>query len=86
MGSAGARLYDQGKHYTVEAIKTQPVDTTAAGDTFTGYFLAGLMEKEDWDKVLHQATMASSIAISKKGAMESIPSREEVEKRLKENN
>lgn len=86
LGSAGARLYDQGKHYTVEAIITQTVDTTAAGDTFTGYFLAGLMEKEVWDKVLHQATMASSIAISKKGAMESIPSREEVEKRLKENN
>lgn len=44
------------------------------------------MKEEDWDKVLQQATIASSIAISKKGAMESIPSREEVEKRLKENN
>lgn len=86
LGASGARLYNQGKHYTVEAIKTQPVDTTAAGDTFTGYFLAGLMKEEDWDKVLQQATIASSIAISKKGAMESIPSREEVKKRLKENN
>lgn len=86
LGSAGARLYDQGKHYIVEAVKTQPVDTTGAGDTFTGYFLSGLTKKEDWDDVLQKATAASSIAISKKGAVESIPGREEVEKRLKENN
>ncbi|MDO5457108.1 MAG: ribokinase [Atopococcus tabaci] len=85
LGSSGAKLYDQEKHYAVEAVKTQPVDTTAAGDTFTGYFLAGLIQGEDWDKVLQQAAMASSMAISKKGAMESIPGRAEVQKRLKEN-
>lgn len=85
LGSSGARLYDRGKHYIVEAAKTQPVDTTGAGDTFTGYFLSGLTKKEDWDDVLQKATAASSIAISKKGAVESIPGREEVEKKLKEN-
>ena len=85
LGSAGARLYDRGKHYIVEAAKTQPVDTTGAGDTFTGYFLSGLMKNENWDDILQKAAAASSIAISKKGAVESIPGREEVEKKLKEN-
>lgn len=85
LGSAGARLYDQGHHYAVEAVKTQPVDTTGAGDTFTGYFLSGLMKNENWDDILQKAAAASSIAISKKGAVESIPGREEVEKKLKEN-
>ncbi|MBQ5780661.1 MAG: ribokinase, partial [Spirochaetaceae bacterium] len=60
------------------------VDTTAAGDTFTGYFLAGIMEGMKIPDVLKLSTMASSIAITREGAVPSIPIREEVEKALKQ--
>ena len=55
------------------------VDTTAAGDTFTGYFIAGLSKGLDVPKILRYASAASAIAVSRKGAASSIPSFEEVE-------
>ena len=54
------------------------VDTTAAGDTFTGFFLAGVADGEPVDKALRMAAKASSIAVSRMGASASIPTREEV--------
>ena len=54
------------------------LDTTAAGDTFIGYFLASRIDGYDIQKALFFASRASGIAVSRKGAMESIPVREEV--------
>ena len=54
------------------------VDTTAAGDTFTGYFLAGLSEGLPMEQVLRMSAKASSIAVTREGAVPSIPYREEV--------
>lgn len=54
------------------------VDTTAAGDTFTGYFLNAVAEKKDFETALKLATKASSIAVSRKGASVSIPTSDEV--------
>ena len=54
------------------------MDTTAAGDTFIGYFLASRIDGYDIQKALFFASRASGIAVSRKGAMESIPVREEV--------
>lgn len=58
--------------------KLHAVDTTAAGDTFTGYFLAGLCEGLPIPEVLKMSAKASSIAVSRAGAVPSIPFREEV--------
>ena len=55
------------------------VDTTAAGDTFTGYFLAGVTEGLPVERILELASKASSLAVSRKGASDSIPARAEVE-------
>ncbi len=45
MGKKGAIYQDQTQTVIQNAVKTNVVDTTAAGDTFTGYFLAAVMEK-----------------------------------------
>jgi len=49
------------------------VDTTAAGDTFCGYFLAAQAMGLSTEECLRRASIASSIAVSKKGAAASIP-------------
>jgi ribokinase len=49
------------------------VDTTGAGDTFTGYYLAARVKNFSVPEALNLACKAASIAVSRKGAMESIP-------------
>ncbi len=62
------------------ASTTMPVvDTTAAGDTFTGYFLAGVTDGLPVERILELASKASSLAVSRRGAADSIPARAEVE-------
>ena len=62
-----------------EAYKVNTVDTTAAGDTFTGYYLAGRFEGLSVKDSLDIAAKASAIAVSRKGAAPSIPKKAEVE-------
>ncbi len=50
-----------------------------AGDTFTGYFLAGMIEGMPVAKILKMSAKASSIAVTRAGAVPSIPYRKEVE-------
>ena len=64
-----------------DIVKTDAVDTTAAGDTFLGYFLSSVIEGRTYSEALRRASRASSIAVSRKGAMDSIPLREEVDAR-----
>ena len=56
------------------------VDSTGAGDAFVGYFLAAIMEDASVEKALELASKASSLAVSRDGSADSIPSRKEVEK------
>ena len=78
LGKDGAVYADsQQKHYQ-PIFPVKAVDTTAAGDTFTGYFLAGLSEGMPIDQVLKMSAKASSIAVTRPGAVPSIPYRDEV--------
>ncbi len=61
------------------AERVKAVDTTAAGDTFTGYFIAGLMENMPLQTCMQRATHASAISVTRPGAADSIPLRSEVE-------
>ena len=54
------------------------VDTTAAGDTFTGYFISSVIDKMPVQDGLALAAKASAIAVSRQGATASIPLRDEV--------
>lgn len=78
LGGDGVVYTDKDKTVFKEAVKTTVVDTTAAGDTFTGFFLSTLFESDDVEMALSTAAKAASIAISRKGAAESIPWKSEV--------
>lgn len=78
LGSKGAYYFDQEAISFQESFKVEAVDTTAAGDTFTGYFLASILGNKTIEDSLKIAAKASSIAVSRKGASVSIPVKEEV--------
>jgi len=83
LGDKGA-IYSDGDIFVEQGVvKTEVVDTTAAGDTFTGYFVNGILEGEEMKEVLRVAATASSIAVSRIGAAPSIPAMNEVKERLK---
>lgn len=65
-----------------DICETNVVDTTAAGDTFLGYFLSSISCDNNVEKALKRASVASSITISSKGAMKTIARKEEVDKKL----
>ena len=54
------------------------LDTTGAGDTFTGFYLAARMKNYPVSDSLNLACKAASIAVSRKGALGAVPSKEEV--------
>ncbi|MBQ3295422.1 MAG: ribokinase [Erysipelotrichaceae bacterium] len=60
------------------AYKVEAIDTTAAGDTFTGFFLASYLKDQDIARALDLAAKASSITVQGKGAAQSIPGIEEL--------
>ena len=62
-----------------QARSVESVDTTAAGDCFNGAFTVGLSEGLTAGEAIRFANLASSIAVTRKGAQNSLPSREEVE-------
>jgi len=83
LGDKGS-IYSDGKiNVEQSVVKTEVVDTTAAGDTFTGYFISGILAGKEMDTVIKEATVAASIAVSRIGAAPSIPEMREVEARYK---
>lgn len=84
LGKHGA-IYADAKERAFCEIMPMPVqDTTAAGDTFTGYFFSALMGGKTPHEALKTATAASALAVSRKGAAPSIPTAEEVKALLAE--
>lgn len=78
LGGAGS-VYEDGRQTLRQAIfPVRAVDTTAAGDTFTGYFLAWLAEGRPVADALRAASAAAALAVSRPGAAPSIPARQEV--------
>lgn len=88
LGSAGSvahRVTPEGvETVRQQAFRADAVDTTAAGDTFTGYFIGGLAEGRGLAEAMRRASMASAISVTRLGAAVSIPKRDEVEARLAE--
>lgn len=78
LGSAGVRYLDKDGVIDVAAFNVQAIDTTAAGDTFIGYCLAGLMSEQPIALALRQACAASALCVTQNGASTSIPTLEQV--------
>ncbi len=67
----------------IPAIETKAVDTTGAGDTFCGVLAVGIAEGLDLKTSCARAVTASGLSVSKKHVIDAIPSREEIERRMK---
>lgn len=77
VGEHGALYRDRYQVAFHRAYPVPVVDTTAAGDTFCGYFLAGLARDASVPEALELASLASALAVGRKGAANSIPTLEE---------
>lgn len=79
LGERGAMVYDGASVWKHGSYRVPVVDTTAAGDTFTGFYLASCMKGMAAPDALELASVASSIAVSRMGAAVSIPTLAEAE-------
>ena len=82
LGKQGAIYFDGSEIFSHGIYNTEVVDTTAAGDTMNGFFVALISQGRSPSEALHIASKASSIAVSRKGAAQSIPTLREVEKTI----
>ena len=79
LGAEGAYCMHEGQTLYQPAFRVKAVDTTAAGDTFTGYFVSGLAQGMPMERIMKRAAHASSIAVGRMGAADSIPLAAEVD-------
>ncbi len=83
LGSKGS-VYMGADSFTYHpAFKVDAIDTTAAGDTFTGYFISGMIQDMKITDILKYATGASALTVSRMGAASSIPVMDDVKEALK---
>ena len=78
LGDEGSMLIDSDSCIKQPIYKVPTVDTTAAGDTFTGFFLASILAGKNVAASLEIASRAAAIAVSRAGASSSIPTMCEV--------
>ena len=83
LGGDGSIYCGEGQRVRQQAYKVQAVDTTAAGDTFTGFFFAAVADGVPAGEALRRASKASSISVTRAGAAASIPTLAEVLEALK---
>ena len=84
LGGDGSIYADRHRRIRQSAYRVKAVDTTAAGDTFTGFFFAAVADGVDVENALKRASKASSISVTRPGAAASIPTLSEVLKALEE--
>lgn len=73
MGKEGSRVLTNNEDVKVEAMKVNAVDT------YIGYFVRGILEEMSLLETVKLATKASALAVTRFGAVDSIPSYDEVE-------
>jgi ribokinase len=78
-GPDGAVIHRDGEEERVAAPRVQAVDTTGAGDCFNGVFAAGLAEGLEVAAAAQRATAAAALSVTKVGAREGMPTREELD-------
>lgn len=75
----GVRYIKEETDIFIDALQVTPVDTTAAGDTFIGFFLAALSNEKSPEESLRLANTAAAISVTRSGAADSVPTIKEVE-------
>jgi ribokinase len=83
LGSRGCMARVDGQVMQQAAFPVTPIDTTGAGDTFCGAFVAALSRGSNTAQALRQASAAGALACTRPGAQSSIPTQVEVQEFLK---
>jgi ribokinase len=78
LGTEGSILVNKDEKIKVNSCKVKAIDTVGAGDTYIGYFIASLASGKSLKESMEIASKASSITVSRKGSLISIPFGEEV--------
>ena len=84
LGGDGSLCIDKDGCLTQGAFRVEVADTTAAGDTFTGFLIGGLLSGKDRKTAMREASAAAAIACSRPGAAPSIPTPDEVQAFLRQ--
>ncbi|MEH0740166.1 ribokinase [Vibrio cholerae] len=84
LGAKGVWLSQNGRGELIPGFRVEAVDTTAAGDTFNGALVTGLLEDLPLESSIRFAHAAAALSVTRFGAQTSIPSRQEVEAFLAE--
>ncbi len=79
LGAKGCRWLSAAGEKTFDAIPVDAVDTTGAGDTFTGFWLAGLDRGMPMEQAIGQATIAAALMVMRHGTADVIPDLLEVQ-------
>ena len=79
LGAAGAQYCSPTEEFRLPAPQVEAVDTTGAGDTFIGYFLQGLTADMTAREAMTRAMQAAALCVTRPGAMDSIPTADEVD-------
>ena len=79
LGGEGVRAYRGKETYEVPGFRVRPVDTTGAGDTFTGYFLEAIGRGAALKDALVRGCAGAALSVTNRGAIPSIPPRAEVD-------
>lgn len=80
IGSAGSIFTNGDKQFRQSSFRVKAVDTTAAGDTFSGFFIAGILNGLSEEAAMERASKAAAIAVTRPGAAPSIPTQDEVDR------
>ena len=89
IGADGARVFFDGKSFDIAGRKVKAVDATGAGDAFWGGFLSSLLLQGAThttditvpmiQKAMEYGNISGALCVQKKGAISSLPTREEIE-------
>ena len=78
LGKKGAYFQNESLKLRINAPVVTAIDTTAAGDTFSGALAVALTEKKSWEEAIKFAVAAASISVTRLGAQASVPYRSEI--------
>ncbi len=73
LGGKGVVIASGGSYSRIPAERVEAVDTTAAGDTFIGYFIAAVVDGADLEDAARRAARAAAVCVTRPGAADAIP-------------
>lgn len=82
-GAAGALALDGDALVEAPGFRVDTIDTTGAGDVFRAGFIAALLEQQPLRDAMRYANAAAAVSCTRRGAFDSVPSREEIDRLLR---